>query len=62
MLGSHATALEDASVEAWTVVVEAFANDLSPADDNATVAVMERGLVGLLEAERHVAILARGHF
>ena len=53
--------MEGAAVEAGAVVVVALAEDFAAADDDAAVAVVERRVGGLLEAEGEVIVCA-GHF
>ena len=48
---SNTAMLEGAAIEAGTVVIEALADDFAAADDDAAMAVVERRLGGLLEAE-----------
>jgi hypothetical protein len=42
-------------------VIESFANDLTATDDDTPMAVVQRGLLGLDEAEGFVGILAGRH-
>ena len=51
-----------AAIEARTVVVVALAQDLAAAHDDAAVAVVQRGLGGLLEAEGEVGVGTGRHF
>lgn len=48
--------LESAAIESRTVVVVALADDLAAAHNDAAVAVVQRGLSSLLEAEREVVV------
>ena len=57
----QAAILQGPTVEARTVVVVAFADDLATADDDATVTVMQGRFESLLEAERLVSVVLRRH-
>ena len=57
----HAAILQGPAVETWTGLVVAFANDLATPDDDAAVAVVQRGLESLLEAERLVSVVLWRH-
>lgn len=52
----NAPMLQSTAVEAWAVVIEALANDLAAADNNCTMAVVERRLGSLLEAEIQIVV------
>lgn len=52
----NAAMLQSTAVEAWTVVVEALTNDLAAADDDCTMAIVERRLGSLLEAEIQIVV------
>ena len=48
--------LESATVEARAVVVVALTDDLTTSNDDATMAVVQRRLGGLLETERQIVV------
>lgn len=48
--------LQTASIEAGLVVVVAVADDLAAANDDGAMAVVERRLGSLLEAERQIIV------
>jgi len=48
--------LECAAVEPGTIVIVALSDDLAAANDNAAMAVVERRLSGLLEAEGQIVV------
>jgi hypothetical protein len=54
--------LESPTIEAWTVGVETLADDLPATNNDGTVAVVERRLLGLSEAERQERIVSWRHF
>jgi len=61
-VGSQDASLQSPAIEARTVGVETLADDLSTTDDDGTVAVVERGQLGLSEAERQEGIVSWRHF
>ena len=54
--GREAAGLERAAIVAGAVVVEALPDNLAALDNDAAVAMMQRRLRGLLEAEIHVLV------
>jgi hypothetical protein len=52
----EAASLQSAAVEASTMVIEALTDDLAPTDDDASMAVAERGISSLLEAKREIVV------
>ncbi len=55
-----AAMLQSSAIEAWAIVIMALPDDFAAADNDAPVTVVQRRLVGLLQAERE--ILIRLHF
>ena len=53
---SNAAMLESAAIEASSVVVVSFSDDLATADNDTAVTVVERRLGGLLEAKSQIVI------
>jgi len=53
---SDAAILQSATIELWAVVVVALSDDFAATHDDAAMAVMQWGLVGLLEAKSEVLI------
>lgn len=51
-----AAMLERSTVEARAIVVVALADDFTAAHDDAAMAIVQRGLGGLLEAKREVVV------
>ena len=58
---SQLPGLESPAVEAAAVIVEALADHLAAADNDAAVAIVQGGLAGLLEAQREEVVRARRH-
>lgn len=51
-----AAVLEGATVETWAVVIVALTDNLAATNDDAAMAVVERGLGGLLKAKSEVLV------
>lgn len=53
---SNTPALQCATVEAWTIVVVTMSNDLATTHNDGAMAIVQRRLRGLLEAQRQVVV------
>lgn len=54
--------LEGTAIEAWTVAVEALADDLTASNDNRTMAIVKWRKLGLGEALGEIHVVAWRHF
>lgn len=53
---SNTPALQCAAVEAWTIVVVTMSNNLATTHNDGAMAIVQRRLRGLLEAQRQVVV------
>lgn len=53
---SNTPALQCATVEAWTIVVVTMSNNLATTHNDGAMAIVQRRLRGLLEAQRQVVV------
>lgn len=53
---SNTPALQCATVEAWTIVVVTMSNNLATTHNDGAMAIVQRRLRGLLEAQRQIVV------